>query len=949
MAACAYTSGLDKTLFQAYNARTLAKNTAANLSPISEMTVWQQLGAAAVTINNAATANPAMRPYAEAIKTGEEVRSRLSHEFRPTIQQVQALSEKDSEAITKMMEAEDAQETLATENADGSATITATQDHVGLRNGETYTLSPKLNTLRKDIRKVLDTIYDNVIKATKVAEGFAPDATIDQIRQTDKESAALIQLLEDSRIKAYIPHVRSGRYAAQFTINGEVHVEGYNSDIGKSGKTKAEQRIAEVTKQGATNARIRDLQMEGELLDTFLPPKGEMFRIDALFQALLTPPASTRAGLLSAAQGGQASIDLVKTVIKRLKTEAAMRGQQRLRKRKGNPGWLRKDNYDTYLRATIPAYASQMSDFIANKSTEATRQEAIANAADPKIKKFLLNHEQYLHSNDAVAARLKAVGFNYTIGGNLSSAATQTTQLWHTTIPFLAGIGGVGTSVTQTMRAIKDVSLIIRFSLDPTRVMDLKALSRFAPDEQKLIEELFASGSVEPVISTDQAGAFLGRTQSKQLYALGRGVGKVLDALSLSFQGMEQFNRLVTGLAAYRMAKNPAHFKNAQDLFNNLGIKVADATDIAKETIRETQFVMGKSVRAQLMQGTAGGVLLQFVPFTIAMLGFQRRALQYYGGKGILSTDVGKKVLFLHLLAVASTAGLLGLPFMLPASEVLEQIYNKIAPEFGMAPRAFKVEFRGFLRELFEELPFLQAAGTPSELAEYVISGPARILGVDLSRRTALEVIDENMLNLDILNMGPVLSAVFGGAKDAVEYAKRDMPLMAIASLFPVAFRNAARAATMTEVGYISPGKITPALPASEVSDPGTVISTAIGFTPTKVARARETLAESKDLAEKTKDLRESYSNKIATALARAANTSDPAEKRENLRRAQDLRREVSEFDRGKPLRDRIVQNPSAFQTSIQEKFKDYLRPQRPDVVPPVARPYYAERLRESS
>jgi hypothetical protein len=51
------------------------------------------------------------------------------------------------------------------------------------------------------------------------------------------------------------------------------------------------------------------------------------------------------------------------------------------------------------------------------------------------------------------------------------------------------------------------------------------------------------------------------------------------------------------------------------------------------------------------------------------------------------------------------------------------------------------------------------------------------------------------------------------------------------------------------------------------------------------------------------------------------------------------------EFDQGKPLVDRIIQDADAFNTNVETKVKQILYPQRPEAVPKVVRSQYAERV----
>jgi hypothetical protein len=279
---------------------------------------------------------------------------------------------------------------------------------------------------------------------------------------------------------------------------------------------------------------------------------------------------------------------------------------------------------------------------------------------------------------------------------------------------------------------------------------------------------------------------------------------------------------------------------------------------------------------------------------------------------------------------------------MVPATELFDFLTKHLGKELGMTPTATKVYLRELLKDVYKELPILNAAGTPAELADMTINGPFRATGVDISKRTALDIVNFNPLSFDIFNFGPLGGAVFGGIRDFFAYRSKGEDLMAIASLMPIAVRNIARSYTMQESGYISPGKMEPALPAKEVSEPGDVLRVAVGFTPTKVARAREALEETKQLQERTDDIRKSYSDRIATAIIKYRNTGDS----EHMAEAQRLRNEVMERDVGKSPQDRIVRDGESFNSSIAEKVRAGMRPQSGDAVSPQFRSYYRERVK---
>lgn len=933
-----------------------------NPSLLKQLNWAQTLANGFIQIDNLATSYPELKGWVNQVHIGEKLRSLQSHNYNDTMRVVGDLSDKDSGAITRLMEALDAG-MKPTENPDGSTSVTATQNLVGMKKGETFTLNPKLTKVWKDSRKILDNIYDDVIRATKTSLKIDPDATTFPDTPEGQAAKEVVELLEEARRENYLPHVRKGRYAVEFydpaplqqrikelrgkpdsegeiqqleerlrKYGGAKRLEAYDTRLDRTGtlpkiktsQSLADSRAKELESQGMKNIKVRDLQAEKEMFDAYLPEMDSLSAIDYLFQAILTPDKNDARGELL-------------RVMDRLKAEREGGRQGRLKRRKDIPGWLRPDNYDTYFRSTFPAYVFSMSDYIANKATEGGRRDAINAISSPDVQRIAKKAEEYLHTDESTVAKLKNLTFLYTLGGNISSALIQPTQLLHTTWPLLSGIGGTGNAAVAISKAAGIFLANIKFSsLDPAKILDIDKLN-IPQDEKDLIRRMFAEGMAEALLTRDQAPSYLARSQDPDLYALGKNVGKVMDVSSFAFAAMETVNRLATGLATYRMMKDPKAFKRLQKMAQNVGDKISTPIDAVEWMVRESQFTMGKPFRAQYMRGPVGGLAFQFMPFTFKMLGFQRRAMEYYGGKGILSTDVGKKILGLHLLGVFATAGLWGLPFASAGGDLLEKLLKLAGPSMGISPVALRAELREALQGVLQEVPGLGMLGTPAELADYVFSGPFRALGVDISKRTAMEVIPENVLNLDLLNMGPFLSAVVGGGADAVNYWKRGMEWMAIASLLPVSVRNVARSAAMQEEGFITPGKLEPTLPAREMRDLADIMKVSIGFTPTKVAEAREAKQETKELGEKMDSLRQSYSDKIARAMAKFAETKDPSHRQEALQ----LRSEIVEFDKGRPLRDRIIQDPESFNSIVSRKVKSILYPQAGGVPKSVEKEYF--------
>ena len=887
-----------------------------------------------VSLDNLATTWPQLRPYVNALKLGEQIRSRLNYEYSEAMRKVADLDTKDGRAITRIMEVEDAEGRLATENGDGTATITAQRDHVGVKKGETVTLPAKLNDTRKEVRRVMDELFTHMIDATKAAMGYGPNET------PMGRDAVLLRRMESIRKEGYIPHIRKGRWGITYNLNGEMHLQdfGWNPIKGfqGGGKQQALKRIEELKKLGATEiSQPFDMVERKELLKQFLPKVDAITKMDILFTAILNPK-----------KNGRASMEEVKDILQSLRQEAAV-PMARLRKRENVPGWLTPENYDTYLRSIFSPFVASTSDWIANKATEGLRREAMASIKnDPKLLDIANTQEEYLHSNEARTAQLKALAFFYTLWGNFSSAVVNFTQIPHASLPFLGSAGGTGNAAMHLARSAKDLMGAFQFVGDkPFDIEKLKG--KLKPDELEMLREGYKRGHFQAMLSRDQAPTQLASSQVKELYAAGKVIGKVVEMGAFGFTAVETMNRMATALAAYRMAQDKTTFDTLAKFGKNVGTEVTNPMEAAFFASDSTQGTMSKAFRARYMHGMTMGVLTQFSAFPIFMLGLFNKAMRHYGGNLANSPEARKMTGLMHL-ALMSTSGLWGLPFAGAAGDAIDWFTKRFGAELGITPTAVRAQLRESLQDMFKSVPALNFVGSPAELADMVLNGPFRASGVDISKRTALDIIQFNPLQFDWTNFGPLGGAVGGGIRDFLAYRNKGEDAMAYASLAPLMVRNIAKSQVMQESGYITPGRIEPAVPAKEMRETADVAKVIFGFTPTKVAVGREKLEETKQLGTKMDDIRQSYSDSIATALNKSLNARDAEARKKYRAEADYLFREIAQQDKGKAPRDRIVVDYQSFNTGVQNKLKKMqLGGERIEAVPKVVRGEYAARLRE--
>jgi hypothetical protein len=913
-------------------------------SPLYQMNAGMRHSLSLLQINHQKTIFPELIPYWQSVKSMMEIRSIIGNKHYPSTRDLGNLSTPETLLLTRALEAEDAaRKILAKRNPDGSVTITVPTGAYDLsRAGDVITLPPKVAAVRDQMRAAFDDLYAGYVTAMKVKLGFNPSVTTEQLlADPETESAGrLLQVLEDLYHPGYLPHVRSGRYGLKYKLDGR---EMYEAPEG-SGLTLAAQdrdalrktealRASLVGRPGVTElGRVFDARNLDDLYKN-LPDSAYLENINMVLQALVSP------------QRGEAR-ETVDKLMRKLTEIAEAKKTGRLQKRRDVGGWLNKENAATYLKATYPAYVFTMAHSISNTATERQRAEAIADIPSRDVRRLADEHNNYMYTDESQEAALRALTYYYTMGGNLSSAVLQLVQAPQVGIPFLAPHAGIGRTTVEMARASNTVLSAMRASFRADKVFAMERLKEDA-DVKAMLQKMMDLGYLQPMVTRDQAPAFLEKHSSEAVNALGRRFGRVLEVLGLGFQATEQASRMIIAITTYKLANNPAVLQSMAKTARAVGDKVETREDAVKFALEKVNFFQGPEVRQKAFRGYAS-VVTQFQSFPINMLWNWIEAARYYGGDGILKSPEGRKVLGLMMAGIFMTSGVWGLPFASSTADLLDFLLGQIAKTpigaaLGLSPTALQAQLQESLTEILKEMGMLEE-GEPAKLASMFFNGPFRAAGVDISKRTGLEMIQGNPLQFDIFSLGPFSSAVLGGAKDASNYMSKDMPMMALASLFPVAVRNVARAVEMRDTGYITPGKIEPALPASELQDIPTAIAVALGFTPTRIAEARDAKREAKEIGTRMDSLRKSYSDSIATNIAAASQARTPEDVRKYERRVEELFQEIARRDEGKEPDARIILDNQAFITSIRNKVKQYLVPESGKGVPKVTRGAYVER-----
>jgi len=365
------------------------------------------------------------------------------------------------------------------------------------------------------------------------------------------KAAQLRATFESNRLPFYFPLVRKGNYWLQYTDpNGEI------VSIARDNPREI-QKIKDFILQKDKNSDVRTYTKITEISHTSAPPSGFVADIIKIMQAANAP---------------ETDIDRVyQTYLSLFPTESI---RQQFRERRGDPGYI-QDVIQGFSQVA-PRMATQLANLKYNpKIGEAysALEEDFNKSSKDKMAQDVINELKTRKGfiDNPVAENwaywLSNANFVMSIGGNLSSALINTTVLPMVVLPKLA----------VSLRTGK-------FDIDRayTAMMDAKTLffkGGYDDSKQYLSKSLkIRTFGMNPQV---QAGATEQMRNLKDLYnrALSSGVltysvGRDLDDISktssdkysmlmnkgstllgLWFEGTERFNREVTLLAAYDLAR----------------------------------------------------------------------------------------------------------------------------------------------------------------------------------------------------------------------------------------------------------------------------------------------------------------------------------------------------------------------------------------------------------
>ena len=484
---------------------------------------------------------------------------------------------------------------------------------------------------------------------------------------------------------------------------------------------------------------------------------------------------------------------------------------------------------------------------------DTTVQQQVANEL---AKRMELMMRPTTHPVTALAGQ---VGFVMSLGGSVASGITNLSQTPMITFPWLGAKFGFSKAAGALTKASKDY---FGGRWDKWSGFVVKDNAKLSADERSALQQLEDAGLINLTQTSDLAStATTDSASSQRSWAINR----AMKIVGWTFSVPEVFNRQVSALAAYRLAREK-------------GETHEQALETAGQTLRRTHFDYSASNRARWMAGNFTRVVTMFKQYSQQMTYLLwRNAHQALKGESLEVRREARRMLLGVASMHFSAAGALGLPLgVFGISPLLGLLSMGMGSDDD--PWDWEVELRNMLADTFGK-----AGG------EAITHGPVRLLtNVDFASRVGLgdlwvrapqgdaegrDLVEKWMLTL----LGPVAGYVgnLGTAAKAFDEGKYGRGLEAMLPKMIAAPLKAARYETEgvrswrgDDLGVTLNG--------------GDVLGTALGFNPAKVAEMFEGRGAIKGREARLMARRE----EIANMFVNAALAGDSAMQEESMKAA---------------------------------------------------------------
>ncbi|WP_339352280.1 PLxRFG domain-containing protein [Acinetobacter beijerinckii] len=479
-------------------------------------------------------------------------------------------------------------------------------------------------------------------------------------------------------------------------------------------------------------------------------------------------------------------------------------------------------NYLAKLR-----YGDQLAQQLDEMQKYADEQFEVDEDYDQRSAQSVITEMNKRHDNlmnpkgHPLSSALTSLGFIYYLGLSPAAAMVNLSQTALVAYPFMGAKWGFDNAANELLKASNDFRKGVEFhkvKWEGTKTDLYKAVSSdiskfLTKDEQAAYQKAVGSSVIDVTQAHDLAGIAQGEDSGIMWKTR-----PIMRAASVMFHSAERFNREVTFIAAYRLARQS-------------GSNHDEAYTQAYNMTYKSHYDYGSGNRPRIMQGNVAKVLLLFKQFGQNMIyTLARQTYESIKGETEAERREARRALGAILAMHATFAGALGLPVV----GMLLSVASWMGGDDD-EPWDAEVALRNYLAEAFNPT-----------ISNMLMKGVPRGIGVDISSRVGIN----NLLLPDVQEglegkkwwdsaasaaLGPIGGIGANIAKGAQEISEGHN-LRGVESMLPVFLKNFAKTYRYADEGVQDKTGVSI---MDEVSSMDLLVQ-GMGFSPSDVRTANE-------------------------------------------------------------------------------------------------------------
>ena len=665
------------------------------------------------------------------------------------------------------------------------------------------------NNLDKDVREMYDTIRADYKKAFDDYKAFLLGSTDDQtLKQKIKA-----QFETNSNVVAYIPFLRRGDYWVRYAdpVTGEEAASAFES-------TRERQQFIDTQLKGKDHTKYQNLE---SISFDYRSVPSYSFISQVMKGLSVKDPVTGK--MLPASQ--EQMNNVYQSYLTLFPAQSIVKNFMRSKNMLGMERDIVRGYGDTMLKwsrkLADTMYTPEVDQSLRDIKTEAD------NLKDDSIYPVVRHIEaQSSFYHDPTYGKFTQAAttlsyFEY-IAGNISSALINLSALPMLVWPILGGRFGFANTTSAMLNAHKTATGWV--FKGNNKVSKYDSLYKYLQEHGQL-EHTMARELLE------------GRNRSTKDYM---GLqAKIMGGISAPFSATEKYNRAVTAIAAYDLAKANKHPEDV-------------ALRIALDTVKDVHTSGMAETAPRWMQHPIGRVFFTFKSFAWNSAFIMARAFhQAFKGENAKVRDAARKQLVGTLFMTGMFAGVKGMPFM----GVAETVGQMLHALFGDDDEPY--DLKNDLRDFFGELIY---KGPVNWLTNLEISNRVGV-AQDLIWRDDPRADSGFVLGAMQRAFGPAGSYA-GSVENAVKMFNEGHTERAIEAVMPSFIRNG-----MKSLRYMSEGALTlKGDPVEEDVGAYNSLMQGFGFSPASLSSKYEMTSAAKTYEKKVADRRQSLLNKYSMA-----------------------------------------------------------------------------------